>query len=150
VTGETGGVPPGCDPRVVAARLVHLFDAINRGDPDIVDEYFGRSRNVPFMWYSTTEPGPAGTVNFASYTWGELADYLDARYRQGEQLHLLSVQFNGWDAGRGLAHFGPILVTRRAADLSPGPGGYCRRQGRVSLRQPVGRGAESRHAVVIA
>jgi hypothetical protein len=120
VTGNADGAPTGCSPQDIARRIVEMFDAINRSDPNVVDEYFGRKASAPFEWYSMTE---VGQNHFVAYKWADLVTYFDQRYQQHEQLQLRSVQFNAWDADRGLVHFGPIELTRHAADLKPGLGG---------------------------
>jgi len=50
-----------------------------------------------------------------------------------------SIQFNGWERARGLIHFGPVMISRTADDLSApfqalGKGAYsCARQQFVVL-----------------
>lgn len=125
VTGHADGAPIGCSPQDITHRLAEMFDAINRGDPNLVDEYFGRKDGAPFAWYSMTEVGKtdAEVNNFAAHSWDSLAAYFEQRYQQHERMHLRSVQFNGWEPERGLVHFGPIEFTRYADDLRPGLGG---------------------------
>jgi hypothetical protein len=123
VTGNADGAPIGCSPQDIASRIVEMLDVINRGNTNfLVDEYFGRKEKAPFEWYSMTEVGKTDTEmnHFVAYTWDDLASYFDQRYQQHEQMKLRWVQFNAWDAGRGLVHFGPIEVTRDADDLRPG------------------------------
>ena len=127
VTGNADGAPNGCGPQEIAGRMVEMLDAINRGDTKLlVDEYFGREAGAPFEWYSITEVGKTDIEknHFVAYTWDDLADYFDQRHQQHEQMKLRSVQFNSWDAGRGLVHFGPIELSRHADDLRPGLGGF--------------------------
>jgi hypothetical protein len=126
VTGNADGAPIGCSPQDVASRIVEMLDALNRGDTNkLVDEYFGRKEKAPFEWYSMTEFGKTDTEknHFVAYTWEDLARYFEQRHQQHEQMKLRWVQFNAWDAGRGLVHFGPLEVTRHADDLSRGLGG---------------------------
>ena len=125
VTGNADGAPTGCSPQDIARRIVEMFDAINRGEPNLVDEYFGRKDKAPFEWYSMTETGKtdADKNHFTAYSWDDLAAYFEQRYQQHERMQLRSVQFNGWDHGRGLVHFGPIELTRHADDLRLGLGG---------------------------
>lgn len=137
VSGNAEGAPAGCSAEDVAARLAGLFDAISRGDAGVVDEYFGRASGAAFQWYSI---GLSENDSFAAYNWGDLEAYFEQRYRQNERLQLLSVEITGWDAGRGLVHFGPISLTRQADDLGwraqplGGKGAYhCGRQAFVVL-----------------
>lgn len=48
VIGEADGAPIGCSPDDITARIAKMFDAINRGDPTVVDEFFGRKSSAPF------------------------------------------------------------------------------------------------------
>lgn len=99
---------------------------MNRGDTDLlVDEYFGRQDGAPFTWYSMMEVGKTDIEKnqFVAYTWDNLAGYFDQRHQQHEQIKLRKVQFNAWEAGRGLVHFGPVELSRHADNLSPGLGG---------------------------
>ena len=125
VTGAAEGAPAGCSPDEVTARIVEMFAAVNRGDPNLVDEFFGRQSQAPFQWYSMDEFGKteAEENHFVAYAWDELDAYWPERYRQQERLQLRSVQFNGWEGARGLVHFGPIVLARQADDLRPGLGG---------------------------
>lgn len=125
LTGQADGAPAGCSPNEIARRFEAMFRAINRGEPNVVDEFFGRKSGASFAWYSMTEFGQteADKNHFVAYTWDELDAYLKRRYQQHEQLQLLSLQFNGWDPGRGLVHLGPIVITRYADDLRLGLGG---------------------------
>lgn len=119
VTGQAAGAPPGCSAHDVAQRLVDLFDAINRGDPNVVPEFFGRKESERFQWYSIGESGKAGTAEnfFVAHRLDELAAYFVQRHAQHEHLQLRRLKVNGWDEGRGLVHFGPVEFTRTADDL---------------------------------
>ena len=125
VTGQADGAPQGCSPHEIAQRADSMFDAITRGDPNVIDEYFGKKRDAPFQWYSMTvsDPNDTDQNHFVAYNLDELSEYLGQRYEQHEQVALQSVQFNGWEEARGVVHFGPIIITRRADDLKPGLGG---------------------------
>ena len=125
VTGAAEGAPAGCSPEEVAQRIVQMFEAVNRGDPNVVEEFFGRESRGPFQWYSMDEFGrtEADKNHFVAYTLDELDLYWLERYWQHERLQLRSVEFNGWEGARGLVHFGPIVLSRQADDLQPGLGG---------------------------
>jgi len=112
-TGDADGAPAGCSPADVTNRLSAMFAAINRGDPTVVAEFYGVAPNVPFQWYSLDE--------YAAFSLAELEAYLRERHAHQEQLQLERIQFNGWDPGRGLVHFGPLRLSRTADDLPAGP-----------------------------
>jgi hypothetical protein len=122
VSGDADGAPPGCGMQDIADRMVKMLDAINRGDTDLVDEYFGRRSQAPFQWYSMTIVRNDDTVidHFVAYTWDELDAYFKLRYEQHEQKQLLNMQFNGWDSAAGVVHFGPIEIYRQADNFAPG------------------------------
>jgi hypothetical protein len=88
-------------------------------------------------WYSMTErhnAGPrSGDQQFVAWTRDDLAVYWQQRQRQHEHLELRRLQVNSWEPERGLVHFGPLVVSRRADDLAPPPSG--------SSGQAVGKGA---------
>ncbi len=112
VSGQTVGAPEGCSPEAVAERLQGLFAAVGNADPGLVDEYF----DAGFQWYclsSAQDPDPVTDLT-------QLSAYFQRRFEQHEQLRLRSVDFNGWESGRGLVHFGPIVVERRADDTGAG------------------------------
>ncbi len=113
VTGDSAGAPIGCSPEEIAQRIEEAFDAINRADPDVVDEYFGRADFAPFGWYTIGN----NEEFFSAYQWRTLDEYLGQRFQQHEHLELRSIRFNSWDEERGLVHFGPIEVARWADDL---------------------------------
>jgi len=121
VSGNADGAPLGCGMQDIADRMVEMFNAINRGDPDLVDEYFGRRTQAPFQWYSMTIVRNNDTVidHFAAYTWDELDVYFKLRHQQHEQMRLLNVQFNGWDPATGVVNFGPIEILRQADKFAP-------------------------------
>src|SRR5688572_14829338 len=75
MTGQADGAPTGCSPHDIAHRMVEMLDAINRGDTNVVDEYWGRSQNAPFFWYSITEIGTsdAEATGFSAHDWDNLA-----------------------------------------------------------------------------
>jgi hypothetical protein len=125
VAGSADGAPVGCSPEDIARRMAALLEEINRGDPGVVDEYFGRKSMAPFRWYSMTEGGEtdAEKRHFVAYSWDDLAVYWEQRYQQKESLQLRSIDFNGWEQERGVVHFGPIVLARHADDLRPGLGG---------------------------
>ncbi len=110
ITGQADGAPPQCTIEAVTSRLVSLYEAINRADPDVTSEYFSRSS---FAWYCMSEPvEPHGADN-----WDELEPYFEQRYGQHEHLRLVSIQFNSWDEPRGFVHFGPFVTARTADDI---------------------------------
>jgi len=119
VTGTAGGAPAGCRADDIGRRLVALFETINRGDAQIVPAFFDAQTGEPFQWYAMNAPDDAPTPSFVAYTTADLAQYMTQRYAQHEQLQLVRVQINSWDAPRQLVHFGPLLVTRQADDLHP-------------------------------
>lgn len=125
VTGQADGAPEACRPDDIADRAAAMFDAISRGDLNVVDEYFGKRRDAPFQWYSMTERGTqeADNSHFVAYNLNDLAEYFMQRHEHNERVQLRSIQFNNWDAARGLVHFGPIEMTRQADNLPPGLGG---------------------------
>ena len=122
VTGDANGAPVGCGPQDIADRMVEMFNTINRGDPNLVDEYFGRRSNAPFQWYWMTIVRNNDTVikHFVAHTWDDLDAYFRLRYQQHEQMRLFSVQFNGWNSAIGVVDFGPIEIVRHADDFVPG------------------------------
>lgn len=124
VTGQADGAPAGCSPADIAARAAAMFAAISQGDEQVVDDYFGQQRAAPFQWYSMTETGPteADKNHFVAYTLDDLTAYFTRRYAHPEQVRLHQIAFNGWEAARGIVHFGPIALTRQADDLPAGDG----------------------------
>lgn len=71
----------------------------------------------------------ANGEHFTAYNKDELEAHFQRRYEQREQWQLLRVVVNGWDQGRGLLHFGPVIIKRTADDLqfpfeSVGKGAY--------------------------
>lgn len=140
ILGQANGAPAGCTPKAVAGRLESTFEAISTGDPNVIDEFFGRQRGAPFEWFTMNSSGA-----FAARSWDDLASTLQQRYEQHERLKLLTVRFNGWEQGRGLIHLSRIVASRSAADLEPGQ--------RESEFVAEGKGAyhcSSRAAVVIS
>lgn len=125
VTGAAEGAPAGCSAQDIAQRLAEMLEAINRGDPQVIDEFFGRKNKAPFQWYSMTEFGrsEAEKNHFVAYNFEELDSYFQKRYKQNEKLQLRSIQVNSWEPERGLVHFGPVVITRHADDLRLGIGG---------------------------
>ena len=121
VTGSADNAPTGCDAQTVAERLADLFSAVNQADPTITDRFFGQSQNAPFQWYSMDEVVHNTYLkhHFVAHHFDELTAYWPARFGQHEQLQLLSVQINGWDAGIDVVNFGPLAFTRTADDLGP-------------------------------
>ena len=121
VTGEADGAPVGCSPQDIADRIVEMFNAINLGDPNLVDEYFGRTSHAPFQWYSMTIVRNNNTVinHFVAHTWDDLDAYFRLRYQQHEQMRLLDMQFNGWNPAIGVVDFGPIEIVRHADNFAP-------------------------------
>jgi hypothetical protein len=114
ITGHADGAPSQCTTEEVTARLVSLYEGINREDRDVTSEYFSRSS---FTWYCMHEPDEPHTV----YDLDELGSYFEQRYEQHETLRLVSITFNGWDEPRGLLHFGPFVIERTADDLDSVP-----------------------------
>ena len=129
ITGQAEGAPEECTMETVTTRLVDLATAVNQADPHAAENFFGG------QWFCTVENGEF----FTAYTKSELQAHLQRRYMQHEQWQVMSIQFNGWEAGRDLIHFGPVVVKRTADDLnSPfvttGKGAYsCRQQQFVVL-----------------
>ena len=121
VTGNADGAPVGCGLQDIADRTVEMFNAINRGDPNLVDEYFGRRSHAPFQWYSMTIVRNNDTVinHFVAHTWDDLDAYFRLRYQQHEQMRLLNMQFNGWNPAIGVVDFGPIEIVRHADNFAP-------------------------------
>ncbi len=121
VTGQADGAPIGCSPQEVAQRLADLFDAINRGDPNVAPEFFGRQDGGYFQWYSmgAGETNGQALHHFVTRDLNELAAYFAKRHAHGEHLQLQRLKVNGWENGRGLVHFGPVEFTRTADDLNP-------------------------------
>ena len=122
ITGNADGAPIGCGPQDIADRTVEMFNAINRGDPNVVDEYFGRRSHAPFQWYSMTIVRNNDSVlnHFVAHTWDELDAYFRLRFQQHEQMRLLNMQFNGWNPDIGVVDFGPIEIVRHADNFAPG------------------------------
>ena len=119
VTGSTDNAPAGCDAQAVAQRLADLFLAVSQADPTITNEFFGQSQNAPFQWYSMDEVSNNDYLihHFVAHHFDELVVYWQTRYGQHEQLQLLSVQVNSWDAGIDMVNFGPLAFKRTADDL---------------------------------
>lgn len=124
ITGQAKGAPEACTMETVTTRLVDLATAVNQADPNASENFFGG------QWFCTVENGEF----FTAYTKAELEAHLQRRYTQHEQWQIVSIQFNGWDAGRDLIHFGPVIIESIADDLSSpfvatGKGAYsCSRQ----------------------
>lgn len=119
VTGDAAGAPAGCSPQVITARLVDFATALNHGDTDVVKQFF--ASDAPFEWYSMSVlKADQQQSNVVAYNPADLTTYFAQRIVQHEHLTLRMVQFNGWESARGLVHFGPIELTRRADDLPAG------------------------------
>lgn len=112
ITGEADGAPPGCSPEQIASRFMALLQAWNAGDPALVPAFFGIEDGTPFQWYSMDRE--------ALFHLTDLHHYVQGRVAQHDQMHLQAIQVNGWDAGRGLVHFGPVQLLRTADDLPAG------------------------------
>ena len=138
VTGSAEGAPDGCTVDTVAGRLLALAEAVNEANPGVVPQFFGTS-DATFQWYCMQ--------SFSTYSLDELDAYFRQRYGQNERWRLQSVQVNGWDQGRGVLHFGPVVISRMAGDLDSasealGKGAYsCRRREFVVLCLGEGTGA---------
>jgi len=122
VTGNADAAPIGCGVKDIADRTVEMFNAINRGDSNLVDEYFGRRSHAPFQWYSMTIVHNNDTVinHFVAHTWDDLDAYFRLRYQQHEQMRLLNMQLNGWNPAIAVVDFGPIEIVRHADNFEPG------------------------------
>jgi hypothetical protein len=127
VSGQADGAPPGCSPQDVANRLIELFDAIGRGDPNVVPDFFDGPQ---FAWYGIGEanmPGGVEKNRFVAHSLEELPAYFTQRHEKHEQVTLRELQVNGWEPERGLVHFGPVVLYREADDLrgmAEGKGAY--------------------------
>jgi len=99
--------------------MAAMFDPISRGDPNVIDDYFGKSRNAPFQWFSMTATGTgeSNRQHFVAYNLHDLAAYFSGRHEHNERLKLKSIEVNGFDAARGIVQLGPFALTRRADDL---------------------------------
>ena len=133
IRGNAEGAPEACPVETVAARLQALATAVNNEETDVVPRFFGESDGA-FQWYCMPEAGEP----FTAYTLDELDAYFQRRYEQNERWRLESVAFNGWRSG--MVHFGPVIITRTAADVEGpsfkalGKGAYhCGRQTFVVL-----------------
>ena len=109
-------VPGGarCDVATLRATLTTFVRAYNGGQRTALDRVFSRRH---FVWYSSGEPGLR--VNAEAANRATLLAYFARRHRRGDRLALLSVRFNGLDAGRRLGHF-ELTGRRRAADFRRG------------------------------
>ncbi len=150
ITGQSDGAPPNCSPRDVARFIVRFIEAFNRGDQDRLARLFFRGAATgqsPSHWYSMTEGDPrAGGRHFVAYDLDVLLKYFAERRQQHEVMQLLKLQVNGWESTRGIVHFGPVVVSRRADDLgdreftAEGKGAFhCREQAIIvwSLATPL-------------
>jgi hypothetical protein len=125
ITGSAEGAPQRCSVEAVAGRLYDLSQAVDQADANLVPKFFGDSESG-FQWFCLQD----GLNPFTAYTLDELRVYLQGRYEKNERWKLERLQVNGYDAGRELTHFGPVVFTRTADDLE-------------SASQVLGKGAFS-------
>lgn len=117
VRGEVPEAPEGCDARSVANRLAAFLEAIGSDGEVIQAEFFPSPESRVFEFFAV---GGGGLGHFVANEVGELGEYFRSRHAESDHMELIGITVNRWDDGRGLVHFGPVLVTRSANDLSPG------------------------------
>ena len=133
VTGELNGGSSACTVWDVTHKLTALFDAIHRGNPNVVNEFFRGQDEFAFEWYSMSAvvANNPPKDNFVTHHLDELDTYFKNRFRKHEYIHLASVQFHGFRGS--LVDFEVIKFTRSADDLQFG--------GRTAQYTGYGKGA---------
>ncbi len=116
IEGGVGGAPVGCDADLVAERLQSLLDALADRDEAVLLEHLPSEDSEVFQWLSWSLPtsSPQGDAAVVARKPADLSTLLADPSLPNGPLQLEYMTINGWDASRGVVHFGPIRIRREA------------------------------------